>query len=217
MDRYADRVPVRIEGSGTRYDGRVWYEHVNSIKTVNGIAVETPLEKSGLKHEDEVTLEYEGKTFAGMIDLESTAVRSSPHPPNEQQGAQNTTQLLDERVSPVNGSQLPYRGWLKSWSYPLHPPPKNPGERLFLKKQVGELNCICVTEEVRCLFISQCVLLGRILASAAAGGNELPQPGLKVGGRRWVIGTPRICATGRARRWVIGTLRTTATTTAGRS
>ena len=67
MDRYSDRIPVCTEGSGTRYDGRVWYEYLNTIKSVNGVTVDPlkPLEKSDLKHGDRVRVDYEGKIFSG--------------------------------------------------------------------------------------------------------------------------------------------------------
>ena len=81
MSRRADHVPVRTEGSGTRYDGRVWYELVTSIKTVNGVAVvdiEAPLDKASLKHGDKVTLEFEGKCYSGEIDLEHSSPPESP-------------------------------------------------------------------------------------------------------------------------------------------
>ena len=58
--RRTDCIPVRREGSGTRYDGQVWYELISSLKTVNDVAVQdsdTPLEKS-CKHGDRVTLEF---------------------------------------------------------------------------------------------------------------------------------------------------------------
>ena len=62
MDHYIDRVP---EGSGTRYDGRVRYEHINTIKSVNRITIHslTPLQKSDLKHGHRVRLQYGGKSL----------------------------------------------------------------------------------------------------------------------------------------------------------
>lgn len=63
MSQHADQVPVRAEGSGTQYDGRVWYELISSLRTVNGVAVEdmeTPLDKSHLKKGKRVTLEFDG-------------------------------------------------------------------------------------------------------------------------------------------------------------
>ena len=75
MSRHrTDCIPVRTEGSGTRYDGQVWYELISSLKTVNDVAVQdldTAVEKSSLKHGDRVTLEFEVKTFCGIIDLEA--------------------------------------------------------------------------------------------------------------------------------------------------
>ena len=59
MSRYRDCIPVRTEGSGTRYDGRVWYEYLSSLKFVNGLAADKPLEKSDLKHGDRITVEFE--------------------------------------------------------------------------------------------------------------------------------------------------------------
>ena len=59
MHRFADRVPVRTEGSGTRYDGRVWYELLSCISSVNGKPVDRSrsLEKSVLHQGDQVTME----------------------------------------------------------------------------------------------------------------------------------------------------------------
>ena len=78
MSRHrTDCIPVRTEGSGTRYDGQVWYELISSLKTVNDVAVQdldTAVEKSSLKHGDRVTLEFEVKTFCGTIDLEAAGV-----------------------------------------------------------------------------------------------------------------------------------------------
>ncbi len=138
MDRYVDRVPVRIEGSGTRYDGRVWYEHINSIKAVNGITVDTPLEKSGLRHEDIVTLEYEGKTFVGIIDLESTAVRSSSHPPNERQGAQDIEKPpgVSDQVSPRKRKSVAVSRLVDELELPA-PPTAKKTRRKTVPKQAG--------------------------------------------------------------------------------
>ena len=36
MNCYVDQVPVRTIGSGTKYDGRIWYECLSSIRSVNG-------------------------------------------------------------------------------------------------------------------------------------------------------------------------------------
>ena len=74
MSHHTDHVPVRTEGSGTRYDGGVWYEPISSLKTVNGIAVEdleVELERSQLKRGDKVTLEFDGKMFSGVIESAS--------------------------------------------------------------------------------------------------------------------------------------------------
>ena len=56
MDRYIDNVPAHTEGSGARYDGRVWYKHLSTLKSVNSVPVDLlkPLEKSDLKHGDKV-------------------------------------------------------------------------------------------------------------------------------------------------------------------
>ena len=79
-------MPVRTEGSGTRYDGKVWYELISSLRTLNGMAMEdfqTPLDKSYLKHGDTVTLDFDGKIFFGVIDLEFSSPQS---PPGEEGG-----------------------------------------------------------------------------------------------------------------------------------
>ena len=108
MDRYSDRIPVRTEGSATRYDGRVWYKHLNTIKSVNGVIVVRlkPIEKSDLKHGDRVRVDYEGKIFSGVIDLETEStpltperkMPGSPHPPS------TSRQLGDEEIQEYPGS-----------------------------------------------------------------------------------------------------------------
>ena len=70
-------VPVRTVGSGTQYDGEVWYEDISSIKTVNGVPV-TDKEKAIFRHGDKVTLEFEGNIFCGVIDFESSSPPESP-------------------------------------------------------------------------------------------------------------------------------------------
>ena len=77
MSQYLEQVPVRTVGSGTQYDGEVWYEDISSIKTVNGVSVKDK-DKLIFKHGDKVTLEFEGKTFCGMIDFESSSPPESP-------------------------------------------------------------------------------------------------------------------------------------------
>ena len=73
MHRFADRVPVRTEGSGTRYDGRVWYELLSCISSVNGKPVDRSrsLEKSVLHQGDQVTMEYQNRTYHGVVDMPS--------------------------------------------------------------------------------------------------------------------------------------------------
>ena len=71
MHRFADRVPVRTEGSGTRYDGRVWYELLSCKSSVNGKPVDRSraLERSVLYQGDQVTMEYQNKTYHGVVDM----------------------------------------------------------------------------------------------------------------------------------------------------
>ena len=73
MDRYIDRVPIRTQGSGTRYDGKVWYELLSSIRSVNGTTVmQGQLKKSTLNQGDRVSLEYHGRTYHGIVDVEAS-------------------------------------------------------------------------------------------------------------------------------------------------
>ena len=73
MDRYIDRVLIRTQGSGTRYDGRVWYELLSSIRSVNGTTVmQGQLKKSTLNQGDRVSLEYHGRTYHGIVDVEAS-------------------------------------------------------------------------------------------------------------------------------------------------
>ena len=73
MHRFANRVPVRTDGSGTRYDGRVWYELLSCISSVNGKPVDRSrsLEKSVLHQGDQVTMEYQNRTYHGVVDMPS--------------------------------------------------------------------------------------------------------------------------------------------------
>ena len=72
MDRYDHRVPIRILSSSTRYNGRVWYEPLASIRSINGTSVtEGQVEKSMLKHGDRVTLEYKNRTCQLLVDVKT--------------------------------------------------------------------------------------------------------------------------------------------------
>ena len=64
---------MRTEGSGTRYDGRVWYELLSCISSVNGKPVDRSrsLEKSVLHQGDQVTMEYQNRTYHGVVDMPS--------------------------------------------------------------------------------------------------------------------------------------------------
>ena len=68
MDRYKDRVPVRTIDSGTRYDGKVWYELLSSIRCINGIPTSCNVEKEMLNDGDQVTLMYKNRTYSGVVD-----------------------------------------------------------------------------------------------------------------------------------------------------
>ena len=73
MDRYIGRIPIRAFGSGTRYDGRVWYELLSSIRSVNGTpVVQGQLERSMLNQGDRITLEYQSRTYHGIVDMEAS-------------------------------------------------------------------------------------------------------------------------------------------------
>ena len=60
MDRFNDRVPIRT-------DGRVWYEPLKCIRSINGEPA-SDVEKSMLKRGDRVTLEYKAKIYHGVVD-----------------------------------------------------------------------------------------------------------------------------------------------------
>ena len=68
MDRYRDRVPVRTIGSGTRYDGKVWFESLCSIRSINGTPTSN-VEKSMLNAGDLVTIVFKNRTYSGVVDL----------------------------------------------------------------------------------------------------------------------------------------------------
>ena len=67
MDKYDDRVPVCTIGSGTRYDGKVWYESLSSIRSINGIST-SHVEKSMLTVGDEVTVIFKNKPYHSVVD-----------------------------------------------------------------------------------------------------------------------------------------------------
>ena len=67
MDKYSDRVPVRTFGSGTRYDGKVWYEMLSSICSINGKPTSN-VEKSMLTAGDKVTVMFKNKPYPGVVD-----------------------------------------------------------------------------------------------------------------------------------------------------
>ena len=73
MDLYVDRVPIRTEGSGTKYDGKIWYEPLSSIRSVNGKVAPVNLSKSMVQEGDQVTLEYKNKTYRGVVEVPSAS------------------------------------------------------------------------------------------------------------------------------------------------
>ena len=103
MERYPDLVPVKTVEKGSRYYGRVYFERLSSIKTVNGQPVSN-LEKSFLKHGDSVTYIYRNKTFAGIIDLYADALSESESQdsPAKQDPSNNPTSAAsrDKQLSP---------------------------------------------------------------------------------------------------------------------
>ena len=103
--RKADEyVPVRAVGSGTEFDNEIWYELISTIKTVNNLPVEdrhTPLGKSDLKDGDRVTVEYEGKTFEGVVDLESLSPPDSPAERTPSKLPANSKAWKRKRVCPT--------------------------------------------------------------------------------------------------------------------
>ena len=50
-------MPIRTIGSGTKYDGRIWYECLSSIRSVTGKPA-VDLKPSMLQEGDKVTVEY---------------------------------------------------------------------------------------------------------------------------------------------------------------
>jgi len=79
MDRYRDRVPVRAVGSGTKYDGKIWYEHLSSIRSVNGKPV-VDVKKSMLQEGDKVTVEYKNKTYEGEVEAPHAGISIHTEP-----------------------------------------------------------------------------------------------------------------------------------------
>lgn len=78
MDRYADRVPIRTVGSGTKYDGKIWYELLSSIRSVNGEVAPVDLSKSMVHEGDQVTVEYKNKTYEGVVEVPPASAGKHP-------------------------------------------------------------------------------------------------------------------------------------------
>ena len=97
MDRYVNRVPVRTVDSGTKYNGRIWYKRLSSIRNVNGKPA-VDLKKSMLQEGDKVmlTVEYKNKNYQGEVE----APRAGIHPEPDQ------LQRLEENL-PLAGKRSP--------------------------------------------------------------------------------------------------------------
>ena len=117
------------------------------MKSVNGVTVDPLklLEKSNLKHRDRIRVDYEGKIFSGVIDLETESPplvleRKMPSSPNsplacgqleaEEHPGSPCLGALPKSVNPS-----PCHGWSRSWSYLVQ---KSPGKKLLQKRQVSE-------------------------------------------------------------------------------
>ena len=150
MDHFADRVPIRTLGSGTKYDGRVWYKRLSTIRNVNGVDVDRskPLDKSTLKQGDRVTIEYKNKTYHGKVNAETPPSSECPtnlepdsavppeHTPHQQERQQSSPpQLAGTRVSPrKHQNKMPQ-------DTPPRPPKERkvvPGKRTVAKKAGAE-------------------------------------------------------------------------------
>ena len=94
MERFVDRIPVRTEESGSKYDGRVYFERLSAIRTVNGQPVYN-LEKSSLKDGDSVTYIYRSKTFSGYIDCKTT-------PPSPLKDDNKDSEQQEQQLDPSN-------------------------------------------------------------------------------------------------------------------
>ena len=101
MDRYRDRVPVRTIGSGTTYDGQVWYELLTGIRSINGEQVQQ-VDKTMLKNGDRVTLEFRGKTYRGILDTCNVHEPASSKPGTPEKASNN-----DRRDTPPSSSKMP--------------------------------------------------------------------------------------------------------------
>ena len=95
MDLYVDRVPVRTIGSGTKYDGKIWYERLSSIRSVNGKPA-VDLKKSMLQEGDKVTVEYKNRTYQGEVEAPRTGIHPEP----------DQLQRLEENL-PLAGKRSP--------------------------------------------------------------------------------------------------------------
>ena len=121
----------------------------SSVKTVNGLPVDvldTPLEKCDLKHGDKVTLDFEGRIFSRVIDLESTSLPESPRGKvlSRSPSKSLAAGLIDSTVGvPPSSEDAPSQfGPRKRKSVPVTrlseeitvPEPKKPRKKLVEKK-----------------------------------------------------------------------------------
>ena len=95
MDLYVDRVPVRTIGSGTKYDGKIWYKCLSSIRSANGKPA-VDLKKSMLQEGDKVTVEYKNRTYQGEVEAPCAGIHSEP----------DQLQRLEENL-PLTGKRSP--------------------------------------------------------------------------------------------------------------
>ena len=109
MDKYRDRVPVRTVGSGTHYDGKIWYESLSSICSINGKPT-SDVKKSMLTAGDQVTVTFNNKTYHGVVDptgdlagpeSEAPLTAHAPPPPSLLDSRDDTQGKLDDGSPPL--------------------------------------------------------------------------------------------------------------------
>ena len=108
---------MQCHGSGTRYDGKVWYESLCSIPSINGTPT-NDVEKSMSNAGDQVTIVFKNRTYSGVVDQtgdvavqeesDGTATKSPPAAPQSRDGThEEERQDEGEPPQPLEEKQEP--------------------------------------------------------------------------------------------------------------
>ena len=78
MDHYIDCLAVWAFGSGTRYDGKIWYELFSTIRSISGIPIAKAVENLMLSEGHSVTIEYKKRIYHGIVVCNHVMLSNQP-------------------------------------------------------------------------------------------------------------------------------------------